>query len=140
MRKIVVLYLILSLLICCALSVNVGAVNYTSSNQLTTEKSISNEEIMPLAAKPCNTQYVEGIGWVGSASWRSCVNTVAMGGTIPSFNGVIVSEQTAKMLILEAGGWYLRTEDAHGGLNPHNYRHVNYRINGTDHNTIRIHD
>ena len=38
----------------------------------------------------------------------------------------------------EAGGKYLRTEDAHEPPNPHNYRHINYTTPWGGKGTIRI--
>ena len=93
-------------------------------------------ELMPMMASDCPT-YVPGIGWQGSQSWNNCVDTVAAGGTITDFGGIIVTEFVAKLMIADAGGQYLSTENGHL-TGSHSYRHVHYLMYGTRHNVIRI--
>ena len=94
------------------------------------------QELVPLRASDCSI-YAPGIGWQGSQSWNNCVNTVAAGGTITGFGGVIVTEFVAKLMIADAGGQYLKTENGHP-TGSHSYRHVHYLMHGTRHNVIRI--
>ena len=94
------------------------------------------QELVPLMASDCPI-YVQGIGWQGSQSWNNCVNTVAAGGTITDFGGIIVTEFVAKLMIADAGGQYLSTENGHL-TGSHSYRHVHYLMYGTRHNVIRI--
>ena len=93
-------------------------------------------ELMPMMASDCPI-YVPGIGWQGSQSWNNCVDTVVAGGTITDFGGIIVTEFVAKLMIADAGGQYLSTENGHL-TGSHSYRHVHYLMYGTRHNVIRI--
>ena len=69
--------------------------------------------------KPRNQRGIGGKGWRGDKTWRENVKMVSEGGNIELINGIIPTEQEAIDLIDEAGGIYLRTEEAHISPNPH---------------------
>ena len=91
--------LFLSIMMLCMANVPLYAAAVIPDGIIVEENLGGEDELMPMGATGCN---VPGIGYVGTKAWRNCVSTVAQGGTILDFNGTIVTESVATMMIVEA--------------------------------------
>ncbi len=82
---------------------------------------------------------IGGKGYEDDAVWKENVKIVKKGGTITELKGGIPTQIQAEKLIRQAGGRILRIEGAHlSGISSHTYPHINYFINNTGHNALRI--
>ncbi|MCM1350220.1 MAG: polymorphic toxin-type HINT domain-containing protein [Prevotella sp.] len=82
---------------------------------------------------------IGGKGYENDAMWKENIKIVKKGGTIMELKGGIPTQTQAEKLIRQAGGKILRIEGAHlSGISSHTYPHINYFINNTGHNALRI--